>query len=394
MTGRAESLNRAAPPMRRIAPALLFVLAGCEAEPGAVSTGVPLLSPDLAIEVGQFEGPEEYVFAAIESVRPRPDGSIVVADGGANRVHIYEADGTFRAGFGSEGEGPGEFRNLGAAYPHTGDSILAAERFEDRLTVFSATGDPGRTLRGSELSGDETFRLDSWIHGRYWVHGAMTVEGRTRVRAILDQIGPPPRERPEYREVATADDGGLWIAAPATDTGTRWTHVTAQGAPSAQLDLPARFRPTHFGDGEVWGVWTGEADVHFARAYTVSDSGTEATPPAWIGGAPGASPPAEEVPTEEELMDLVRSSIRSIASAQEMHYSTAFSYTADLAELGDIQAPEALMVHIAQANDRGWVGIFTHAASDRACVLGYGFTIPAGWSPGYVACAPPTGSER
>lgn len=389
-------MTREPRPAGWLAPTVLIVVAACGTDTTADGTSVPLLAPETALEIGQFEGPDEYVFAAIESVRPLEDGSIVVADGGASRVHVYDADGTFRSGFGSEGEGPGEFRNLAAAYPHPGDSILAAERFEDRLTVFSSAGDPGRTLRGSELSGDETFRLDSWIHGRYWVQGAMTASERARVRALLDRIGPPPRGRPEYRIVATADDG-LWIAEPATATGTRWTRVTREAVVTAQVDLPTQFRPTHFEGDRVWGVWTGEADVHFARVLDLTPTESAATPPAWIEGPSSTEATvasAEEVPTEDELMDLVRSSIRSIASAQEIHYSTAMSYTTDLDALGDIDAPDALTVHIAHANPRGWVGIFTHDASDRACALGYGFTVPAGWSPGYAACAPPTGSER
>ena len=64
------------------------------------------------------------------------------------------------------------------------------------------------------------------------------------------------------------------------------------------------------------------------------------------------------------------------------------SYTSDMEALGDLDVPARLHVDVPHADARGWVGVFVHEDSDRACALGYGYTAPPGWIPGQVSCAP------
>lgn len=361
---------------------------GC-AEQAPVPDGqTPLLAPEVEVEIGSMDGDEEFVFASLESVRPTAGGGVIVSDGGATRISMYDTDGSFVRSFGSEGEGPGEFRNLARLHAYPGDSVLASERFEDRLTVFTSTGEIGRTMPASELSGDEVFKLDSWFHGRYWIEGALTEADRAPVRQLLDRLPPPPPTWPGYRRVAAADGGSVWIAEPSVPTGTRWTRVGADGAATAAVDLPRALRPTYWSEDRVWGVWTGEADVHFARVYTFRRTDEQASTPTWMI-EPAATPEGSaEAPSDDEVLDRIRPVIRAMASQQEIHYSSAMSYTSDISELEDLHLPDGLHVDVPVAGPRGWVGIFVYRDAGRACALGYGFTMPPGWPPGQMACAP------
>ncbi len=397
-SGAARSWPRAASAVARMAAVGGLALAGCGDDASAPDGEAPMMALELALEIGSVDGAEEFVFAALETVRPIDGGAVLVSDGGNTRISIYEADGAFRTSFGSEGEGPGEFGNLARVYAHGPDSILASERFEDRLTFFSLDGEVGRTSTASEVSGDETFKLDSWFHGRYWVEGALTDAERASVRDLLDRLASPPMTWPGYRRVAAADDGSIWIAEPRGATTTAWTNVDEEGAARATVEIPHAFRPTHWGADSVWGVWTGESDLHFARVYALRASGGTAATPGWLArggvrtdGAEADAAPDDtpnEAPTEADVLDLVRPVIRAMASAQEIHYSSAMSYTSDIADLEDLEVPASLHVDVPLGDPRGWIGIFVHRDTDRACALGYGFSMPPGWIPGQMSCAP------
>jgi hypothetical protein len=265
---------------------------------------------------------------------------------------------------------------------------MAAERFDGRLSVFDLDGEFARLVPGRDLSGDSVFALDSWLYRRFWVMGALAADVRREVRTVLDRL-PLPSEAPGYRVVVRGDDGTLWIEEPGRVEGeTRWTRIGRDASPSGVLSIPVRFTPTHFRANEVLGVWRGEADVHFVRAYPIeAGPGETVAPPAWLTRNDGASP-AQEAPEMEEVMSLIRSSIRSIASAQEVYYSSHMSYTDRVDSLSSLEAPVDLWIDIIDGTPRGWSGVFAHPGVDRICGLAYGFGIPAGWTPGMVACAP------
>ena len=100
-----------------------------------------------AVHIGVIEGSEEYQFTIIGGVWRVPDGGFVVADTRSAEVRFFDADGMFRGSFGRQGDGPGEFRRLIAAYPYRGDSIAVWDG--RRLSVFDHGGQLGRTLTPS-----------------------------------------------------------------------------------------------------------------------------------------------------------------------------------------------------------------------------------------------------
>lgn len=362
------------------------------------------------LEIGVLEGDDELVFAAIESVVRLPDGRVAVSDPGATRISIFDAEGTFVRSWGSQGEGPGEFRSLSRIYPLGADSLMAAERHSGRLTVFDLDGEMGRLRPGAEVSGDSTFTLDSWLAGRFWVEGALTVAERARVAVVLEGLAVPS-DWPGYRFALATDDGDIWIREPRSAGDTRaWTRVGTHG-PDAVVRTPTAFRPTHVGADEVLGVWSDESGVHFVRAYGLTRTGETAAAPAWLasgprpgepartGGptidepaatdAPAADPAVDEAAVaEQELMDEIRTAIIGLARAQEIHYSRAMSYTAEIDSLGRFEPPETIHIDVLRGDARGWIGVFTHRGLDRVCALAYGFGTPPGWMPGAILCGP------
>ncbi|MGY8779550.1 MAG: hypothetical protein ACKVIN_15705, partial [Longimicrobiales bacterium] len=246
--------------------------------------GVPLLMlGEPSLEIGTVDGPEQYAFTAIETVLRLPDGRVAVSDAGATLIQIFEESGEHVVSWGTSGDGPGEFNSLSRLYSLGGDSLMAAERYSGRLSVFDLRGNFGRLIPGQDLSGDSIFTLDSWLYRRFWVDGALTSEDRRDARAVLDDL-PIPREAPGYRVVFRGDDGALWLKEPdRTDGFHFWTRIDSSGSPTGVLSLPARFSPTQFGLGEVLGVWRGESDIHFVRAYPFESDGDQMRPvQAWL----------------------------------------------------------------------------------------------------------------
>lgn len=385
---RSAGLSPAALTLSAVA---LVLTAGCgQSGTGAPDpTHLPLLSLGTpTLEIGTLDGPEPYTFAALESVLRLPDGRIAVSDAGETVIEIFEASGEHVRSWGRKGDGPGEFNNLSRLYPFGPDSLLAAERYPGLLTAFDLDGNPGRQIAGPDLSGDSTFTLDSWLYRRFWVEGALTEGERANARSTLDRL-PAPTEAPGYRMVSTGDDGSLWIKepAPAAD-GYLWTRVDASGAAVSVLSIPASFTPTHFRSDEVLGIWRGEADVHFVRAYSfAADGGTEPAP-SWLTSERDAPPTGLTPPDMEAVMEGVRASVRQMASAQEIHYSTQMSYSDAIEALTAFEKPDDLWVDIIRGDPRGWSGVFAHPELDRVCGLAYGFGNAPGWTPGFVMCAP------
>lgn len=95
------------------------------------------------------EGPDYEFFSATDATR-LSDGSFVVADDGDDEIRIFSPEGIHSRTLGRAGDGPGEFQRLDQVIALPGDSILAYDFWQARITVF----DPeGRTARIVTLDG-------------------------------------------------------------------------------------------------------------------------------------------------------------------------------------------------------------------------------------------------
>lgn len=113
------------------------------------------LAAEPSLSIGEFTGPEELLFGRIASARRDAVGNVVVADGQAHEIRIFDRDGRHLRSLGREGEGPGEFELLRGAWPVTGGSIVTTDILQDRITLFGAaeTAIETATLAESDIFG-------------------------------------------------------------------------------------------------------------------------------------------------------------------------------------------------------------------------------------------------
>ena len=105
------------------------------------------------LSIGQLSGPDELLFGRIQSARRDAAGNVVVADGQAYEIRIFDEDGRHLRSLGREGEGPGEFESLQGAWPVADGGIVAADIILDRITQFGPEGTPTGTATLSGMEG-------------------------------------------------------------------------------------------------------------------------------------------------------------------------------------------------------------------------------------------------
>lgn len=76
------------------------------------------------------------------NVAVAPSGDLYVSDGyGNSRVHRFSAEGELVQSWGEPGAGPGEFRIPHSTWVHTDGRVFVADRQNERIQIFSATGE-------------------------------------------------------------------------------------------------------------------------------------------------------------------------------------------------------------------------------------------------------------
>ena len=108
------------------------------------------LAAEPALSIGQLSGPDELLFGRIQSARRDAAGNLVVADGQAYEIRIFDGEGRHLRSLGREGEGPGEFESLQGAWPVTDGGIVAADPTLERITQFDGEGIPTGTATLAE----------------------------------------------------------------------------------------------------------------------------------------------------------------------------------------------------------------------------------------------------
>lgn len=130
------------------------------------------------LTIGQFEGPDEYIFGHIRSLAVAPDGSIYVFDSQAKELREYAPDGTYVGTLGREGEGPGEYKQPDGGLAVLPDGrVLLRDPGNARISVFSPTGE----------------YLESWrIRGGFNTSRPLTVDtaGNAYVFLLMDYEVP------------------------------------------------------------------------------------------------------------------------------------------------------------------------------------------------------------
>ena len=99
----------------------------------------------------------DHEFYRARSMKQRPDGSLMIADGSSREVRLFSATGEFQGSFGGEGDGPGEFRRL--------------QRIENAGDTLLALGDARVTVIAPDLQVIRTFNVDYFTADLHYLSG-------------------------------------------------------------------------------------------------------------------------------------------------------------------------------------------------------------------------------
>lgn len=168
--------------------------------------------PDLDLGTVGSPGPSE--FFQIEAAQFLPTGGFVIAHRSTEELRFFGADGAFLAAAGRDGHGPEEFRGL-SWVAVLGDSLLAYDWGNDRISVRDHSGAYGRSFRLEWVSGllspsallDDGTLLSLSIQHMTELEGAGTLLDQGLVSrhdltgALIDSLGRfPVMERVVHRE--------------------------------------------------------------------------------------------------------------------------------------------------------------------------------------------------
>ncbi len=113
-----------------------------------------------ALTIGSVSGDEAFQLHQVDDAFKLGDGRIVVANGGAHQLLVFDEDGSYLSAWGRKGEGPGDFGGVHGAdaygsrlfwtEPWPGDSIAVCHGTYslglDLFSVFDSAGSHSRTV--------------------------------------------------------------------------------------------------------------------------------------------------------------------------------------------------------------------------------------------------------
>ena len=103
------------------------------------------LAPAHDVEIGVVEGRPEYQLDRVSGAAFLSSGTIVLANSGTRELRFYDRNGQHMRSVGGRGGGPGEFESILLGGVFAGDSIIAWDAQQRRLTVFDSAGRFART---------------------------------------------------------------------------------------------------------------------------------------------------------------------------------------------------------------------------------------------------------
>ena len=337
------------------------------------------------LEIGVVEGDAAYqLHEAVSSVR-LPDGSLAVVNRGSQEVRFYSPDGRHIRSVGGEGSGPGEFRRPSRIWRWGVDSLRVWDGGLRRFSFMDMQGAVARTEQ-IEWSADEPFPLDVWVHGVNWVDSPLAPNERSVVLQTLARMPEVPLDV-DIRFVKVTPAGRIWAtnALPPADTTIQWSVYEMDGTLRAHISTPPAFEPQEIGHDFILGLATDPLGVNYIRQYEIQKPDGSPVGRGLASYTSGIDAVPEQQVMPDEVKSVVRSLVRFMASAQEIHYSQNFSYSSDISELA-IEVPEEVRVTFVQAGRSGWTGFFRHIETGSSCVLTYGAGAPIGWVAGVVIC--------
>ena len=110
------------------------------------------LSTEPVLAMGVAQGDPDHEFYQVTGAARLSDGTIVVANSGTQQLRFYAADGSLERSVGRKGGGPGEFQMLMTLRALPGDSLLAFDAMNRRMSLFDAAGHHVRDFGATDAS--------------------------------------------------------------------------------------------------------------------------------------------------------------------------------------------------------------------------------------------------
>jgi outer membrane protein assembly factor BamB len=110
-----------------------------------------------------------------------PNGDLYVADGYGNaRVHHYDPDRNLLHSWGAPGTGPGQFNLPHSVWVHTDGRVFVCDRENDRIQIFSPSGDLLSMWTNVTRPGDLYIDRDErvYVGEMAWDEGESSLSGR------------------------------------------------------------------------------------------------------------------------------------------------------------------------------------------------------------------------
>lgn len=159
---------------------------------------VPWTITGPTLSIGEIDGPEDYQFYGVTGALLL-GRKIVVANGGTQQLRNYDMEGVLIGSSGRQGQGPGEFARMGNLSRYRGDSLLVAEKMDNRFSIFSADGVLGRSGRLRQAGGEMPFSTvtGSTANGNFLVRsydptGAANAPASGVITAFVELISQVP----------------------------------------------------------------------------------------------------------------------------------------------------------------------------------------------------------
>jgi hypothetical protein len=103
------------------------------------------LSAEPTVDIGVVDGAREYQLSRVTDALRLESGQIALANGGSQEIRFFDRSGKYLHSVGGEGGGPGEFQALSWIRASRGDTLVAYDGRQRRLSTF----DPQGTFVGS-----------------------------------------------------------------------------------------------------------------------------------------------------------------------------------------------------------------------------------------------------
>ncbi len=120
--------------------------------PGWASGEEWTLAPEPSLDIGVMDGEPEYQFFQVAGAVRLPDGRVAVANSSSGEIRFFDSSGHFLKTSGGRGSGPGEFEDIFFLERTVGDSLIAYDWRNRRLSVLSPDGAFARSFEFTVLT--------------------------------------------------------------------------------------------------------------------------------------------------------------------------------------------------------------------------------------------------